>query len=295
MPPGFILSVVASREATSLTAADIARARDLVEGGEVRILSPGEAAEIACGLTAPDPGAIRAGGRTGIDLLITPRSARRKRLLLADMDSTVVTGETLDELAVFAGVGEHVAAVTRRSMNGEIGFEAALRERVALLRGLPVAALERTLAATALTPGARTLVGTMRANGARCVLVSGGFTWFTSRIAAACGFDEHHANRLEEADGRLTGTVGEPILGRSAKRRILGEITASLGLAREHSLAVGDGANDLEMLADAGLGVAFHAKPVVRAAVAAQVNHADLRALLFVQGYAAAEFRDTDG
>ena len=289
-----ILSLIVDRKAGSLTAAQIAQAREMVSGGPPRVLCDGEAAEIPCpahGFSQPTIAILRdtfAGA--SIDVLITRARGRRKGLLVADMDSTVVAGETLDDLAGHAGIGERVAAITARSMNGEIAFEDALRERVALLKGLEVAALERTLAGTRLTPGARTLVATMRAHNARCVLVSGGFTWFTARIAALCGFDEHHANVLGEADGRLTGTVLEPILGREAKCQTLHRLAQARGLRLSATLAVGDGANDLDMLADAGLGIAFHAKPAVRQAVETRIDFADLRALLFAQGYPAAAF-----
>ena len=215
---------------------------------------------------------------------------RRKGLLVADMDSTIVTGETLDELAAIAGVGEQVAAITRRSMNGEIDFAAALHERVALLRGLELAALERTWAGVRLTPGALVLVATMRAHNATAALVSGGFSFFTGRVAALCGFDVHRANTLVDDGAALTGAVGEPVLDRDAKLAVLQELAAARGLKLGATLAVGDGANDLAMVAAAGMGVAFHAKPVVAAAARFRVDHADLRALLFAQGYPASAF-----
>ncbi len=289
-----ILTIVINRAAGILTAADIALAREMVAGRLPRILSEGEAAEINCNahsFSQPSIGTIRAAfaGRP-IDVLFTRTRGRRKGLLVADMDSTIVSTETLDELARHAGIGDEVAAITVRSMNGEIDFTDALRQRVALLRGLDTAALEHTLSETRLTPGARTLVATMRANNARCALVSGGFTWFTSRIAASCGFDEHHANALEEAGGQLTGRVAEPILGRAAKLEILLRLAEQRGVRMAATLAVGDGANDLDMLAQAGLGIAFHAKPVVTQAIETRIDHADLRALLFAQGYPASEF-----
>ena len=209
---------------------------------------------------------------------------------MADMDSTIVTSETLDELAEFAGVGEEVAAITRRSMNGDVDFREALLERAALLAGLGIEALEATWQAVRLTDGARTLVSTMRANGARTALVSGGFSFFASRVAEWCGFDEHQSNRLLDDGARLTGTIGEPVLDREAKLAALKRLAASMGLGREDTLAVGDGANDLAMLREAGLAVAFHAKPVVAAQVANRVDHGNLRALLFAQGYRADEF-----
>ncbi|MDO9713282.1 phosphoserine phosphatase SerB [Paracraurococcus lichenis] len=224
-----------------------------------------------------------------VDAIAVPTAGRRKKLLLADMDSTIVTTETLDEIAAYAGLKERIAEITRRSMNGELDFRAALIERVGMLAGLPVSALERTWEATALTPGARELVRTMRANGAHCALVSGGFTFFTGRVADVVGFHAHYSNTLEIADGRLTGKVGEPILDRDAKLATLKRLAAEHGLALEAAATVGDGANDLAMIQAAGLGVAFRAKPVVAAAARARLDHADLRGLLFAQGYRAAE------
>jgi phosphoserine phosphatase len=212
-------------------------------------------------------------------------------LFLADMDSTMIEQECIDELADLVGLKAEVAAITERAMRGEIAFEPALRERVALLRGLPVEVVDQLLRDhITLTPGGATLVATMRANGAYTCLVSGGFTVFTGPIGRRLGFDEDRANRLVVENGRLTGTVEEPILGREAKLATLRELRERLRLAREDTLAVGDGANDLAMLGEAGLGVAFRAKPSVAAAAQARVEHADLTALLFIQGYAADEF-----
>lgn len=229
-------------------------------------------------------------GGAAVDAIAAPRAGRRKRLLVADMDSTIVEGETLDELAAFAGLKDRIAAITARSMNGEIDFATALRERVAMLKGLPVVALDRTWDGVRDTPGAAALVATMRAAGATCALVSGGFTFFTGRVAARLGFDLHRANVLGTEGDRLTGTVAEPILDRDAKLATLKGLAAERGLPLSATVAVGDGANDLAMLGAAGLGVAWRAKPVVAAAARARLDHADLTGLLFAQGYRRAEF-----
>ncbi len=285
-----VLTLVAARDATTLTPASIARIRDIAGGGAVTLLSPDEAADIACA-TAPDLDTVRAAlEEAPIDAIATPADGRRKRLLIADMDSTIITGETLDELAAFAGLGEKIAAITARAMNGELDFKDALRERVGMLQGLSVTALERTWQRIRLTPGARELVATMKAHGAYTALVSGGFTFFTGRVAALVGFDTHRSNTLLDDGMTLTGCVAEPILDRSAKLATLMDLTAAHGLAASETLATGDGANDLDMLRAAGLGVAFHAKPIVAAAARARVDHANLRALLFAQGYPASAF-----
>jgi phosphoserine phosphatase len=203
----------------------------------------------------------------------------------------MIQQECVDELAAAAGVGEQVAAITARAMNGELDFEAALTERVALLQGLPEATIAEVLARRiTMMPGGATLVATMRAHGAHAALVSGGFTAFTEAVAATLGFHEHRANTLLVENGALTGAVAQPILGREAKVAALEDLTAKLGLTEDDVLAIGDGANDLGMLQRAGLGVAVHAKPVVQAQAAHAVNHGDLTALLFAQGYARAEF-----
>jgi phosphoserine phosphatase len=224
--------------------------------------------------------------RLPIDVFIQPRAHRRKKLLLADMDSTMIRQECIDELADFVGLKEKVSAITERAMRGEIEFEPALRERVALLRGLEHKIVERVLdERIVLTRGGRTLVQTMRANGAHTVLVSGGFTVFTEKIAAAIGFHESRANVLMIDGEFFAGTVNEPILGREAKVATLIELRSKLGLNGAETIAIGDGANDLAMLQEAGLGVAYHAKPAVAAAAHARVEHCDLTALLYAQGY----------
>ena len=226
-----------------------------------------------------------------IDIVVQPAARhRRKRLFLADMDSTMIGQECIDELADYVGHKSEVAAITERAMRGETAFEPALRERVALLKGLPVGVINEILESRiTLAPGGRTLVRTLRAHGARTCLVSGGFTLFTGPIAERIGFDEHRSNRLVLDGETLAGRVEEPILGREAKLAALVALRERFGLSREDTLAVGDGANDLAMLAEAGLGVAFRAKPAVAAAAHARVDHGDLTALLYVQGYTAAE------
>jgi phosphoserine phosphatase len=227
-----------------------------------------------------------------IDVVVQAAAGRRKRLFVADMDSTMIGQECIDELADLVGQKARVAAITERAMRGELAFAPALRERVALLAGLPAHVTDEVIASRiTLTPGAKTLVATMRANGAYTCLVSGGFTAFADKIAAAIGFDEASANRLLiDPAGKLSGTVAEPILGREAKLATLLALRGRLGLAADETLAVGDGANDLDMIRAAGLGVAFHAKPAVAAAAAARIDHGDLTALLFVQGYQRQEF-----
>lgn len=225
------------------------------------------------------------------DWCVQPTAGRRKRLLVADMDSTIINVECLDELADFAGKKSEIAAITERAMRGELEFEGALRERVGMLQGLSTTALQRAYdERVRLNPGARTLVRTMAEHGARCVLVSGGFTFFTSRVAEAAGFHANRANTLSHKDGVLDGFVGEPILGREAKLSALRMEAAALGVPLSETLAIGDGANDLAMIEAAGLGVAYRAKPIVAAQADAKVDHADLTALLYFQGYQASEF-----
>ena len=256
-------------------------------------LNPGIACDI--GVAGDDLQQMRAAigaafANAAFDIVIQPADGRRKSLLIADMDSTIVTSETLDELAAHAGLRDRVAAITERAMRGEIDFKGALRERVAMLTGLPEKALAETLAGIELTPGARTLVQTMRASGAYTALVSGGFGYFTSRVAAACGFDEDRANSLLIEEGVLTGRVGEPILDRESKLASLKELAASKDVPLSATMATGDGANDLPMIQAAGLGVAFMAKPTVEEAAPAAIRHGDLTALLYLQGYRRPQF-----
>lgn len=226
-----------------------------------------------------------------VDVVVQPVLGRRKKLFLADMDSTMIGQECIDELAAFAGLKDHVSAITERAMRGEIEFEPALRERVALLRGLPVTVVDEVLAKSiTLTPGGTALVQTMRQNGAYTCLVSGGFTLFTNAIAQKIGFQENRANELIVEDGKFAGRTAEPILGKEAKLATLVELREQFELDNIDTLAVGDGANDLAMIQDAGLGVAYHAKPAVAAAAHARIDYGDLTALLYMQGYRRDEF-----
>ncbi len=275
-----------------LTVGNVLTYHDQLRGGEFRWLQDG----VACEFPIPErPENERQIWQSlqdrGVDLVIQPAQGRRKKMLLADMDSTMIQQECLDELADEAGFGERVAAITARAMNGELVFEDALRERVDLLKGLSDEVIDRVLE-NRITPmpGAVELVATMRRAGAYTALVSGGFTDFTEAVAHGLGFDENRANRLEIIDGILTGKVIEPILGRDAKVQALQEITARLGISPDDVMAVGDGANDLGMLQMAGTGVALHAKPAVAAQSDIQINFGDLTALLFIQGYAREQF-----
>jgi len=227
----------------------------------------------------------------GVDVVVQPSADRAKRLLVADMDSTMITIECIDELADYAGIKPQIAEVTERAMRGELDFEAALDARVALLKGLDEAAIERcNVERVRLMPGARTLIQTMKAHGARTVLVSGGFTVFADRVARAIGFDHAISNRLGLADGMLDGTVARPIVGSATKREtLIAERSANL-LRREETLAIGDGANDIPMIEEAGLGIAYHAKPKTAAAADARIEHGDLTTLLYAQGYKRADW-----
>ena len=225
-----------------------------------------------------------------IDVIVTPAENRQKQLLLADMDSTIVTSETLDDLAAFAGIKDQIAAITARAMNGELNFHDAIRERVALIKDLPESALDETLAETQLTAGAETLVRTMKKHGAHCILVSGGFTFFTEKIAQACGFDANYGNTLGLENGKLTGQVIEPIQDKDSKLEYLNQYAADYNLDLTQTLTIGDGANDLPMLQAAGLGLGFHAKPAVAEQLTNNIQFNNLTAALYAQGYSDKDF-----
>ncbi|SKA33685.1 phosphoserine phosphatase [Enhydrobacter aerosaccus] len=252
--------------------------------GEPDWLADGIACDLPFDGTAPDI------ALAGIDAVTVPVLARRKKLLVADMESTMIENEMLDELAEFLGLRDKIAAITARAMNGEIDFAGALEERVGLLKGLPVARLDEAARRIRYTPGGATLVATMRQHGAFCALVSGGFTYFTSLVRKALGFDIDAANVLRHDGQTLSGSVQPPILGKEAKLATLDRLCVERQLGIAEAMTVGDGANDLPMLQAAGLGVAFHAKPVVAAQVPARINHGDLTSLLYLQGYRRSEF-----
>lgn len=297
-----VLVLIARPGSGALHQATLATVRRLVAGAP-RWLADREAMEIP--LTLPSPGEERAGLRRErieaeirdilsplpIDVAVVRAANRRKRLLLADMDSTIIEQEVVDELAAVAGIGDAISAITARAMRGEIEFEPALRERVALLAGLPASAIDEVIRQRiTFAPGGRTLVDTMKAHGAFTAIVSGGFTPFTGYVAATLGFDRHEANELVVENGRLTGKVVEPVLGKTAKVEALNRLVSKLGIKLDDVIAVGDGANDIPMLRLAGLGVALRAKPAVRAAAPVRIDHGDLTALLYLQGYSKDEF-----
>ena len=285
----YVATLLSNPARPALDETTVTALRNAWGGGDAVWLNPGIAAEFA--LSAIPGNRWKVWGdlqARGVDMAVQSATNRRKRMLLADMDSTMIAQECIDELADEAGIGAQVAEITARTMNGELEFEAALRERVALLQGLDACVIPRVLSQRiSFTPGGHELVATMRAHGAHTALVSGGFTDFTAHVAEVLGFHEHRANDLLIADGRLTGRVREPILGRAAKVTALTELTARLGISDGDVLAVGDGANDLGMLNRAGAGVALHAKPAVAAQCDLRINHGDLRALLYLQGYRA--------
>lgn len=288
----FVATLLTAPAAPRLDGATVEAVRNAWGGGAASWLDPGIAAEFPLERVPGNRWEVWEGLQgLGIDLAVQKAAGRRKKMLIADMDSTMIEQECIDELAALAGVGPRVAEITARAMNGELGFEGALRERVGLLEGLPESAIAEVLAKRiTCAPGGHTLVATMKAKGGHTVLVSGGFTAFTGPVAARLGFDETRANTLLIENGRLTGRVAEPVLGREAKIAALQEVSARLGIGHEEVLAVGDGANDLGMLKLAGMGVALHAKPSVAAQCELRVNHGDLTALLYLQGYTRGEF-----
>ncbi len=263
---------------------------EILRAGGARVGAPDWLAPgIACDVPFDGP-AIPSLGMTGIDAVFVASDGRRKLLLVADMESTVIENEMLDELADFLGLRDRIAAITARAMNGEIDFAGALNERVGLLKGLPLARLDEAARRIRYTPGGATLVATMKQRGAYCAMVSGGFTHFTKLVAERVGFDFDSANVLVHDGRELSGTVEAPILGKEAKLATLRHLGSLHGLSPADAIAVGDGANDIPMLQEAGLGVAFHAKPAVSAAVGARLDHCDLTGLLYLQGYRRSEF-----
>ncbi|MFO8126466.1 phosphoserine phosphatase SerB [Yoonia sp.] len=282
-----VVTLITTPTERNLDAALVDSLRNAWGGGDATWLAVDEAAEFAIPVAPGNQWDVWADLQNAcVDLVIQPLEGRRKKMLLADMDSTMIRQECIDELAAEAGVGARVADITARAMNGELDFEASLIERVGLLKGLPEDMIEQVLdQRISHMPGGYELVNTMKAHGAYTALVSGGFTAFTARVAAALGFDENRANTLLASDGKLTGEVQRPILGKAAKVEALEEISSRLGISEKDVLAVGDGANDLGMLKRAGTGVALHAKPTVQAECNIRINHGDLTALLFLQGY----------
>ena len=287
-----VITLIANPERRNLDLTLVDSLRNAWGGGPAVWLAQGEAAEFEAPSEPGNRWAVWQDCQAmGIDLVIQRSGGRRRKLLLADMDSTLIQQECIDELAAEAGVGDRVAAITSRAMNGEIGFDEALRERVLLLKGLPTTVIQKVLdERITYMPGGSTAVATMKENGSYAVLVSSGFTAFSETVAAHLGFDEHQANAMLVKGGTLTGEVDEPILGRDAKVATLREVGGRLGIKPSEVIAVGDGANDLGMLALAGTGVALHAKPAVADQCDIRVNHGDLTSLLYIQGYSRGEF-----
>ncbi len=302
---GTVVTLVAPRAGAlsdSMVVEATARLYKLAGGSVVaNVLAEGQALDLLLAQTPPQPGLLQAirnefqNLSMPIDVFVQAADdARRKKLLVADMDATIVVGETLDELAAHLGIGDKVAPITARAMRGELDFAQALAERVAMLKGMPFEVIEQVRAAITLSPGAETLVRTMAAHGARCVLASGGFDVFTASVAVRCGFQADFGNRLEiDAAMKATGHVLPPLVDKHRKQEIVQDEARKLGISPQDAMTVGDGANDIPMLQAAGAGVAYHAKPVVCAATPFQVRHGDLTALLYLQGYKQREFVST--
>jgi phosphoserine phosphatase len=288
----YVVTLLTSPAKPSLSREAVEALRNAWGGGDAQWLATGEAAEFVIGEMPSNLWDVwEALQAESIDLVVLPKEGRKKKMLLADMDSTMIQQECIDELAAEAGVGARVAGITAKAMNGELDFEGAIDERVGLLKDLPENIIGHVLKTRIdYMPGGKALVQTMKANGGYAALVSGGFTAFTAKVAEDLGFDENRANTLEIANDKLTGKVIRPILGREAKLEALDEITAKLGITREDVLAVGDGMNDLLMLKNAGTGVALHGKPALQEQCDVRINHGDLSALLYVQGYAKSDF-----
>lgn len=293
-----ILTLIGEPTDTALTAEDVTNAAAAVrEAGGTVGAADWLASGIACDLPFDGPRDVVGPARAAlsdrpVDIVAQPTQGRRKQLLVADMESTIIENEMLDELATVCGIGEAIADITARAMAGELDFEGAIKERVAMLKGLGEGALEDSLGTIRITSGATTLVATMRGSGAYCALVSGGFEFYTGWVRRRLGFDYDQANRLAIENGALSGGVGEPILGRDAKREALLRLSAERGIQAADAITVGDGANDLAMLETAGMGVAFRAKPIVAERARARIDHGDLTALLYIQGYRREEFID---
>lgn len=297
----YSVTLVANRELQPINKEIIEITQTLCQTNEYKWLSDHEAIDVPCLLASSTDSETNTAQQVHqsikkaledypIDVFFVSLKSRRKSLLIADMDSTIVRSETLDDLAAEAGIGEHIAAITRRAMNGELVFEDALKKRISLLKGLSVSVLEKAWKKTKLNAGAKTLIATMRKHHAYTALVSGGFTFFTERVSALCNFDENIANRFSITDDHLDGSVIPPILGKEAKLFHLERLQKKLNIDRMATITIGDGANDIPMLSRAGLGIAYHPKPVVAKQIPNQIFHSDLRAALFAQGYPASEF-----